>query len=197
MGKLTVAEAGADADAGVIPGDVIATDQPEKAGDDLRGQPTAWFAGDEGAGERIQGGEDPAEGVILKVMEEKVGDDEVRPGGGRRLNPLEEVCFHDLDFPAEPGKIRERFRRNNRLQIEEGSADGMGPLAMETAGDLQEEGAIPGPEFQDGGGRFREPLDGIPDVGGVPHPAIEPLKIPARVDGGRMIRREGIEQFGF
>ena len=130
----------------------VAADGPQEASGDEGWAPAARIATHEGSGHFGEGREKGAQWLVLKMVEKKVGDDEVAGLGSS--NPVMQIDGEGFRLPAERAKIRERRGADDGLHIEQLDFHRSAPA--EAPRQSEREGAVARAEFDDRTGLLTE-----------------------------------------
>jgi hypothetical protein len=193
-GDFTVAESGADADHGVVPGDGMAADGPEEAAEAPAGKVAAGFAGDEVTAILRREAKELAECLRFEVVKEEVGEHDI--GAGVAGQPLEDISLDDFRSPAQRRKLSAGLVRDAGAAVHEDNVDG-GPFGGERAGEARQKCAVAGTKFDEAGRGLvgKNPRERAVEDGYVAHDAIKALQIATRGNSPGVGGGQGIEPF--
>src|SRR3954466_2110374 len=135
-GQFPVLETGADADHRVVAGYGIGANPAQLFGGKKRKGRAARLAGDEEAGAGGGHGEKAAKGVVLEMMQEKIGGD--HRAGRNGVDGFEYITGQGADMPAQLRELRKSCGIQDGLAIGDQEFAGLG---FEAAGDGEEKAA--------------------------------------------------------
>jgi len=178
-GEFVAAEAGVDADGGVVETDVVGAEKRgEGAVEELVGAVAGGFAGDDDAGGRGERDAELSEFGVVELMENQIGDEDgvvAVAGKGAEVGLVPVACR------------TESVGAGPEVDGIDGDAAG-----FEERGEFARAGA----EFEDAVGGAKEGGEGFCDPAVVAHDAIREKEIAAIVQRVGVIRGERVEQFG-
>jgi hypothetical protein len=93
-GQFVSAEAGADADGGVVVSDIIATDEVDSSREPVGKTIASRFAGSKASTVCGDVGEEFAQLLFLEMMQEEIGDDDIDFWGASK--PVENIDLNDF-----------------------------------------------------------------------------------------------------
>gem|GEM_PF-938127 len=140
-GEFRRAKAGLDADASIVLGNGVASEEGEETGSEGTRPRAAGFGRDENGGKAGDFHEQRVERGIGKVMKKKIGEDEFGGWGG--VGPIGHVGGNDRGKPVLSAEMLERGVGNAGLAIDKKKAGAVSALGEGSWQDPAEKMTIP------------------------------------------------------
>ena len=195
MGAFLVTKTCGDADLGIVAGDEVTTEKPEKARTEGSCEATVRLSGGETVREATDLAEKLSEGIVLKVMKKKICEDKIDTGGA--LRPRKSGGGKNDGLPVLLVELREGSTRNTRLPIDQKKLAPISAVWESEGENLSEEMGVAAAEVgQSAGWRgrigFFEPLD--PEAV-LTKNGVQALEVPPAGEGRGIERGKGVENF--